>query len=392
MLGLRALIVDDNATNREILGQQLAAAGVVHEEAASGARAVEKLRAAAAEGKPFGISITDDDMPAMDGIEFARAVRADPLLAKMPLIMLSSVARDEHTAREAGIEYCLTRPVRQSQLFDCLVNAMAGTTSPAAARQALAAAHLQGRVLLVEDNAVNQELALHMLDVLGCRPEVANHGGEAIEALDRGAFDVVLMDCQMPEMDGFEATAEIRRRESQRGGRRIPIIALTAGAVEGDREKCLAAGMDDYVTKPFSLDQLERALRRWLPEARNAEKGPPRVDIKVLEQIRALRGNGGTDLLAKIIGVYLSDAPIRLSSLQEAVARGDAAAMARTAHAFKSASANLGAMGLAELCRRMEDLGRASSTSGAESLVVEIETEYTRVAAELSAHAGSPQS
>jgi HPt (histidine-containing phosphotransfer) domain-containing protein len=133
-------------------------------------------------------------------------------------------------------------------------------------------------------------------------------------------------------------------------------------------------------------------LRRWLPQVRDAEKGPSCVDTQVLEQIRALRGNGGTDLLAKIIGIYLSDAPIRLRSLQEAVARGDAGAMARAAHAFKSSSANLGAMGLAELCRRMEDLGRASSTSGAESLVAEIETQYTRVAAELSVHAGSPES
>ena len=392
-LGLRALIVDDNATNREILGHQLAAAGVVHDEAESGAHAVEKLRAAASQGKPFGISIIDDDMPVMDGIEFARAVRADPLLAKMPLIMLSSVARDENTAREAGIEYCLTRPLRQSQLFDCLVSAMAGTTAATAARQAPATANLQAHVLLVEDNAVNQELALHMLEALGCRAEVANHGGQALDALNRGAFDLVLMDCQMPEMDGFEATAEIRRREALRpGGRRIPIIALTAGAVEGDREKCLAGGMDDYVTKPFSLNQLERALRRWLPEERNAGRDQPRIDIQALEQIRALRGDGGANLVTKIIGVYLSDAPARLRSLQEAVARGDAAAMRRAAHAFKSASANLGATGLAELCRRMEDLGRASSIQGAQSLVAEIETEYAQVAAELSVHAEDPGS
>jgi HPt (histidine-containing phosphotransfer) domain-containing protein len=169
----------------------------------------------------------------------------------------------------------------------------------------------------------------------------------------------------------------------------MPIIALTAGAIEGDREKCLAAGMDDYVTKPFSLDQLERALRRWLPEGSKAQKSPPRVDIQALERIRALRGNGGTDLVTKIIGVYLSDAPARLRSLQEAVARGDAAAMGQAAHAFKSASANLGATGLAELCQRMENLGRVSSTQGAASLVAEIEAEYAQVAAELSVHAGS---
>jgi len=390
MLGLRALIVDDNATNREILGHQLAAAGVDHDQADAGARALEKLRAAASQGKRFGIAVTDDDMPGMDGIELARAIRADPLLAATPLIMLSSAGRDEHAAREAGIEYCLTRPVRQSQLFDCLVSAMAGTTPAAAVRQAPGAANLQAHVLLVEDNPVNQELALQMLEVLGCRAVVANHGREALEALDRTAFDLILMDCQMPEMDGFEATAEIRRREAvQTNGRRIPIIALTAGAVEGDREKCLAEGMDDYVTKPFSLDQLERALRRWLPAECKAQTGAPCIDLQVLERMRALRGNGGTDLVTRIISVYLKDAPGRLRSLQEAVAQGDTVAMGRTAHAFKSASANLGAASLAKLCQRMESLGRASSTGGADGLLAEIDAEYAQVAAELSAHAGN---
>jgi HPt (histidine-containing phosphotransfer) domain-containing protein len=211
--------------------------------------------------------------------------------------------------------------------------------------------------------------------------------------LERTAFDLILMDCQMPEMDGFEATAEIRRREAvQTKGRRIPIIALTAGAVEGDREKCLAVGMDDYVTKPFSLDQLERVLRRWLPAGRKAENSAPRIDLQVLENMHALGGNGGTSLVTKLIGIYLSDAPKRLRSLQEAVARGDRVTMGRAAHAFKSASANLGAAALTELCRRMESLGRASSTNGADGLLAEIETEYAQVAAELSAHAGNAES
>jgi CheY-like chemotaxis protein len=301
------------------------------------------------------------------------------------------VGADESALRDTGIAYCLTRPVRQAHLHDCLASAMAGKISVATVRpDAPKAPRLQGRVLLVEDNPVNQELALHMLELLGCRAVVANHGREALETLGRSAFDLVLMDCQMPEMDGFEATAEIRRREAATAnGRRIAIIALTAGAIEGDREKCLAAGMDDYVTKPFSLEQLEKALRRWLPVPCAAETAVSRIDQQVLERMRALGGNGGTSLVTKIIGVYLSDAPGRLRSLQEAVARGDAAAMGRAAHAFKSASANLGATGLAELCLRMEGLGRSSSTSGAEGLLAAIETEYAQVAVELSAHAGS---
>jgi CheY-like chemotaxis protein/HPt (histidine-containing phosphotransfer) domain-containing protein len=394
MQGLRALIVDDNSTNREILGHQLLAAGVVHEEADCGAGALEKLRAAAMQGKPFDIAVTDEDMPGMDGIALAHAVRSDPLLAATRLIMLSSLGR-EGAAPETGIAYCLTRPVRQSQLFDCLVSAMAGTTCAPVVRQAqpAPAANLQAHVLLVEDHPVNQELALHMLEMLGCRAVVANHGREALEALDRTAFDLILMDCQMPEMDGFEATAEIRRREAARiNGRRIPIVALTAGAVDGDREKCLAAGMDDYVTKPFSFDQFERALRRWLPAADPVAKSTPCIDVQVLERMRALRGNGGSDLAAKVIGVYLNDAPGRLRSLQEAVARGDTVAMGRTAHAFKSASANLGATTLAELCQRMESLGRTSSMSGVDGLLAEIETAYALAAAELSAHMGNTRS
>jgi len=403
MSGLRVLIVDDNATNREILRHQLGAAGMVHEEAAAGAVALEKLRAAASQGHPFGIAVTDDDMPGMDGIEFARAIRSDPTLASMPLIMLSSVIRDEHTAREAGIAYCLTKPVRQSQLFDCLASAMTGTSAArevVQAQPARPAADLHANVLLVEDNPVNQELALHMLKLLGCRAVVANQGREALEALDRAVFDLILMDCQMPEMDGFEATAEIRRREAaQTNGRRIPVVALTAGAVEGDREKCLAAGMDDYVTKPFTLDRLERVLRRWLsvpemvqPQGTTVDTVVPErallhLDIRVLEGIRALDGNGDA-LVTKVIGVYLGDAPGRLQALREAVVRGDALAAQRAAHAFKSASANLGAAALAELCRRMEN----ERATGATALLAEIEAEYSVVAAELSARAGSVRS
>ena len=389
MLGLRALIVDDNATNREIVGHQLTVAGFMHDESDSGARALEKLRSAAELGNPFDIVVVDEHMPEMDGVELVRAIRSDPLLAAIPLIMLSSLGGNERTAREAGAAYFLTRPVRQSQLYDCLMNALGGISAVTGKRKKAAAVNLQAHVLLAEDNPVNQELALEMLETLGCRVVMANDGRAVLTALERTSFDLILMDCQMPEMDGFEATAEIRHREAARGGaRHIPIIALTAGAVVGDREKCLAAGMDDYVTKPFSMEQLERALRRWLPAASKAEKSAPCIDLQVLERMRTLSAKGA-GLVTKIIGVYLNDAPGRLRSLQEAVKRGDTVAMDRSAHAFKSASANLGASALAELCQRMENLGRASSTSGAEILLAQIETEYAEVAVELSAHAGA---
>jgi signal transduction histidine kinase/HPt (histidine-containing phosphotransfer) domain-containing protein/ActR/RegA family two-component response regulator len=245
--------------------------------------------------------------------------------------------------------------------------------------------NLQARVLLVEDNPVNQELALNMLEYLGCRAGVAEDGKAALATIDSSAFDVVLMDCQMPEMNGFDAAVEIRRRETERSdGRRIPIIALTAGAIEGDREKCLAAGMDDYLTKPFSLGQLEQTLRRWLPAPRKAYK-VPHVDFHVLTGIRALGGHNGTELLRRIIGIYLKDAPERLQALRQALVQRDAAALVFAAHTFKSASAGFGAAALADLCQRAEDYGRTESMDGADRLVAEIEAEYVEVAAELSA-------
>jgi CheY-like chemotaxis protein/HPt (histidine-containing phosphotransfer) domain-containing protein len=236
----------------------------------------------------------------------------------------------------------------------------------------------------VEDNPVNQELALHMLEYLGCTCVVARHGREALVALESEAVDAVLMDCQMPEMDGFEATAAIRQREvSQASERRLPIIALTAGAVEGDRDKCLAAGMDDYLSKPFSVEQLERTLRRWLTDVPIVEAGEPHVDPKVIESMLVL-GGGGKDLLNKLIRIYLQDAPERLSAIRDGIAQRDPVAVARAAHAFKSANANMGATALAEMCKRLELLCRAGRIDGAGEIVAEIESEYAHVVADLS--------
>ena len=383
--GIHALVVDDNEVNREILRHQLAALGMSRDEAASGEQALEKLRAAVAAGHPFDIVVLDDRMPKMSGLELARAIRADAALRSVPLVMLSSVDHDEDASVEAGIEFFLTRPVRQSQLYDCLSTALRVRIAAGTAYQARGLhAQLDARILLVEDNPVNQELALHMLEHLGCRASVARHGREALAALDGEVFDAVLMDCQMPEMDGYEATAAIRIREAAQGPetRRTPIIALTAGAVEGDRDKCLAAGMDDYLSKPFSLEQLERTLRRWLPSVPSIEPGEPHVDPKVIESMLVL-GGGGRDLLCRLIDLFLQDAPQRVLAIQEALERGDAQAVARAAHAFKSASANLGASALAQLCSRLEMDCREGSLTAAEGLVAEIEAEYAYVSADL---------
>lgn len=384
LAGIHALVVDDNAVNREILRHQLAALGMSRDEAETGAQALEKLRAAATAGHPFDLVVLDDRMPHMSGLELAREIRADRSLGNPPLVMLSSVDHDEDLSVEAGIEYFLTRPVRQSHLYDCLVTALRVKIAAGTAQQARGMhAQLDARILLVEDNPVNQELAVHMLEHLGCRSVVAKHGRDALNALEEGSFDAVLMDCQMPEMDGFEATAAIRLREASLGSdRRLPIIALTAGAVEGDRDKCLASGMDDYLSKPFSLEQLESTLRRWLPSVPSMEPGEPHIDPKVIESMLVL-GGGGRDLLCRLIDLFLQDAPLRVAAIRDAVERADAQAAARAAHAFKSASANLGASALAQLCRRLELDCREGSLAAAQGLVTEIEAEYAYVAADL---------
>jgi CheY-like chemotaxis protein/HPt (histidine-containing phosphotransfer) domain-containing protein len=386
---MRVLVVDDNAVNREILRHQLAALGLAHDEADGGGRALEKLHAAAAAGRPYDIVVLDDDMPGMSGLELARAIRATPTLGQPPLVMLSSVDADEDTALEAGVGYFLTRPARQSHLYDCLMSAMRGKVPVVRAADAQGShPQLYARVLLVEDNPVNQELAMHMLEFLGCRCTVAGDGREALEALGRDACDVVLMDCQMPVMDGFEATAAIRVREAAKPEEpRLPIIALTAGAIEGDRDKCLAAGMDDYLSKPFSMEQLEQALRRWLPEGPREAPREAHVDPRVIERMLEDAG-GGPELMKRMIRAYLKDAPRRLAAISDGMARADSAAVARAAHALKSANANLGATSLSQMCIRLERHCRAGYTSGAEGLVEQIEEEYRHVAADLAELAG----
>jgi PAS domain S-box-containing protein len=274
--GLRALVVDDNATNRMVLSHNLAGWGVRVAEAPGGAEALAALRSAE---EAFALALLDFQMPGMDGLELARGIKADPALAGVRLIMLSSLGvrgqRDQ--ARAAGIEGYLVKPVRLAQLYDCLATVMtaAGPAPSAPMRPAADAGRRPlpaadgPRVLLAEDNLVNQRLALRLLEKLGCRVDVVGNGREAVAAVARGDYALVFMDCQMPEMDGFEATAAIRRGET--GSRRLPIIALTASAMQGDREACLAAGMDDYLSKPLGQRDMERMVRRWQGNA--AERG-----------------------------------------------------------------------------------------------------------------------
>jgi signal transduction histidine kinase/DNA-binding response OmpR family regulator len=275
--GQRLLIVDDNATNRTILQHQVAAWGICADGAASGQLALEMLRTAAMRDEPYDLALLDMQMPGMDGLELARKIKADAALAALPLVMLTSITQRGHEelVQQAGIAAYLTKPVRQSHLFDCLalvkgtstqaVDSSSRITPPLINRYRLAQmkAQIQPRILVAEDNLINQKVAVRLLEKLGYRADVAANGHEVVEALTRTAYAVVLMDCQMPVMDGFEATVAIRQREGS--ARHTPIIAMTANAMQGDREKVLAAGMDDYISKPVKPDDLATILQRWIP-------------------------------------------------------------------------------------------------------------------------------
>jgi len=281
LTGAHVLVVDDNATNRNILHHQVQSWGMRNECAETARDALGMLRHAAATADPFELAILDMVMPEMNGLELARTIQADPAIAPLPVILMTSLSDDydAETLRQAGISACLTKPARKSHLYNCIAAAVRNAPDSVSPKNIETGDIVKTRpfsgslILLAEDNAVNQEVAREMLKSLGCRVKVVSNGHEVLEALVTTLFDLVLMDCQMPALDGFETTRIIRLNEAQQAGagnlpqgtRRIPIIALTAHSMQGDRERCLAAGMDDYLSKPFRLDGLLTVLKQWLP-------------------------------------------------------------------------------------------------------------------------------
>ena len=272
--GLRVLIVDDNETNREIVRYQVASWGMENETAASASEAYAKLLKGVQRGKPFDIAVLDMQMPEMDGLALAGEIRGTDCLAGLKLIMLTSLSEASlrRSYESAGIAACLTKPVKQSQLLDCFMNVLSAGVVELVPSPPVSEPSPRGtkRILLAEDNAVNQRVTLAQLQRLGYKASAVSNGAEALEVLTHKSFDLVLMDCQMPRMDGYEATAAIRRAEGDK--RHTTVIALTANAMRGEREKCLAAGMDDYISKPVRLENLGDVLAKWAP-VQSAETG-----------------------------------------------------------------------------------------------------------------------
>ncbi|MCE1226141.1 MAG: response regulator [Geobacteraceae bacterium] len=372
---LHVLVVDDNDTNRQLLITLLAGWGCRYDTAGNGSTALGMLQEYHAAEDPFQVVLIDAVMPEMDGMALAQMIRHNPAFAETKLVLLSGLGVRGEAAElhQAGFTAWLTKPIRQQQLHDCL-SLLAGRASVLQSKgEELITRHTirevqrhSARILLAEDNPVNQAVALAMLQKLGYRADVVANGQEAIEALSRINYDLVLMDCQMPELDGFEATVLIRSSSVPVLNHGVPVIAMTANALAGDRERCLKSGMDDYLSKPVKQKELEQALNRWLSGPDNERFVPLEALAGALQQnetdadqifdelemLERLGGNQG--LLQEIICMACDDLPVRLTQLQQAVASGNRAALKQTAHTMKGVAANLSAYRLQQRADQLE--------------------------------------
>ncbi len=392
LLGMRLLIVDDNATNRDILTNQVRSWGVTSVAVENGTQALEMLRKSAAEDMPYDVALLDWHMPEMDGIELARQIRADRAISDICLIMLSSASYDDQSslASLAGVELYLSKPVRQNLLFNALLSQVAKHEDGSVARQNnLLSSHrvvFDAHILLVEDNLINQDVCRQMLRMMECRVDMSENGREAVRAAFGKKYDLILMDCHMPEMDGFTATEEIRSNEAKEGKERVPIIALTGDVQVGTREQCLAAGMDDYLSKPFYMNSLQNVMEKFLKAStivsekiervlgpEELSQGSSFLDQARLDMIRSLQRPDRPNVLKKIIDLYQQNAPALLRSILDAVSSGDDLLLQEAAHSLKTASANLGAIKLAAICKELEDYGHQKNYEAATSLLDTLE-------------------
>ncbi len=401
--GAHILVVDDNATNREVLMVQLRSWGIRPEEAPDGPSALEALSRASDVGDPFQAAILDMQMPGMDGADLAQSIKADEDLKDTRLVLMSSLGQrgDAKRMEEVGFSAYLTKPARQSDLFNSLSAVLSDTV--ASQRPTIITRHKiremrRGavRILLAEDNIVNQQVAVGILKKLGLSADAVANGAEAVKALETLPYDLVLMDVQMPEMDGIEATRHIRDPRSAVKNHRVPIIALTAHAMQGDREMFLNAGMNDYVAKPVNPQTLVDVLEKWLPKETALMQGQapgPHVSSSSVpgHEPEAVFDRAGMlgrlmedeNLARRVAAGYLEDIPLQIKVLREYLQSGDVANAERQAHTIKGASATVGGEALREVAFDMEKAARAGDLDAVVARLPELERQFVRQKEEL---------
>jgi signal transduction histidine kinase/two-component SAPR family response regulator/HPt (histidine-containing phosphotransfer) domain-containing protein len=407
--GLRVLIVDDNEATRRVLQEQMSAWNMRSESCGSGREALRLLRQARAAGDPFEIGVLDANMPEMDGTALATAIKSDLELQEIVLVMLDSLGQPGPLdgINQVLVFGCLVKPVRQSKLWNMLVAARAARSKESATQfltravlpsgsRARQLPKIPARVLVVDDSTTNQKVGRLMLQNLGCTVDVSASGNDAVAKVVARGYDVVFMDCEMPDMDGYAATAEIRRRQD--GHQHVPIIAMTAKAIRGDRERCLAAGMDDYVPKPVRIEDLHAILAQWVPNcasrpvssgetgANSSAEAKPSclaLDPAMTDRLRKLAMATDPAILNDIYTAFLTSSADYISAMHRAIESSDAASLISAAHALKGASANIGARAVTELAVRLEELARSQSVVGSEELLERLSVEFARAKVEI---------
>jgi len=373
LTGKRILVVDDNATNREIVTRHARSWDMEPVAIELPSEALALIEA----GEPFDVAVLDMMMPEMDGLTLAREIGSRRAARELPILLLTSVGRLPQAESSDVISAQLAKPLKASQLYNTLLRLLtAGEAEADTSEVATNGKHATSslRILLAEDNAMNQKVALRLLERLGYSADVASNGLEALAALERKPYDVVLMDVQMPELDGLDATRRICERWPLES--RPHIVAMTANALPEDREACFAAGMNDYVAKPIRVDELERALKHARPVTRaddTSKWAGVRLDDAALRNLRDL---GGEDFLAEVIDTFLADAPALIATLRSELERQNAEELRRAAHTLKSNGATLGAEPFTELCRAVEQEAKAERLDSIPQLVDRVEQQF----------------
>jgi CheY-like chemotaxis protein len=408
LAGVTVLVVDDSADHRDVLSEYLTEWGMVVTTAASGAAALQALRGAATRGEPFTVALLDRSMPEMDGLQLTNAIVMEPSVS-VRLVLMTSMGHEDDlgSAADSGIFASVAKPVRQDELHACIRDILGFAPAAAGSRRSTVLAPFDepvvARVLLAEDNLINQKVAVAMLSSAGYQVDTVRSGAEAVAAVAARSYDAILMDCQMPDLNGYEATVAIRSQEGRH--RHTPIIAITAGARRQDRERCLAVGMDSYLAKPVSKEALlaivgrsvkaqsgtgpsgrtrsaeERATTRTRPRRgpAPARAARPTLDAEIVARLERLGKTAGEDLMGQLATIFVAEAHAGIAELRDALGRADATTVVDLTHTLTGASGNIGATHLACLFATLETAATDDDLVSAGALIDAIEAEFERV-------------